>query len=99
MATLQLYKTYSFKNKDPAIDRLRTIVDDEGESYKKIEEKSGVSTTTLYNWFKGATRRPQFATLSAVAGVFGYGYDLVPLHGRMGHNSRSNGHRRNGRRT
>ena len=33
--------------------------------------ESGVSTTTLRNWFHGATRRPQFCTVNAVARALG----------------------------
>ncbi len=60
------YRTYMFKEKDPIIDFVRTKVEDSGESYKSISESSGVSTTTMYNWFHGGTRRPQFATVAAI---------------------------------
>lgn len=79
MATIQLYKSYSFKDKDPVIDELRTLVKDSGASYKDIHEESGVSATTLSNWFQGETRRPQYATIMAVARSLGYDYKLVKL--------------------
>lgn len=60
------YKTYSFVDKDPIIDRVRTAVNDSGESITAIHNKSGVSTACMHNWFKGRTRRPQFATVNAV---------------------------------
>jgi transcriptional regulator with XRE-family HTH domain len=75
--SLNVYKTYSFKTKDPAIDKLRTKIQDAGESYNDISVKSGVSVGTLNNWFNGGTRRPQFATLAAVAGALGYDWSLV----------------------
>jgi DNA-binding phage protein len=31
-----------------------------------VSESSGVTKTTLYNWFNGKTKRPQFATVAAV---------------------------------
>ena len=65
------YRTYVFRNKDPIIDKLRTVVDDSKQSYSLIAESSGVSATTIYNWFHGKTRRPQFATLNAVARSLG----------------------------
>jgi DNA-binding phage protein len=65
----KLYKTYAFKDKDPIIDHLRTPVN--GKSYSKLSADSGVSTTTLSNWFYGATKRPQFATIAAVARAIG----------------------------
>ena len=73
------YRTYSFKDKDPAIDALRTIVADEGVSYTDIYASSGVTTRTLWGWFHGATRRPQHATIMAVAIALGYNYKLVKV--------------------
>ena len=77
MTGLRMYKSYSFKDKDPIIDKLRTVIQDAGVSYSEIEAKSGVSVQTLYNWFGGATRRPQFATAMAVARSLGYDLTLV----------------------
>jgi transcriptional regulator with XRE-family HTH domain len=75
--TLKIYKSYSFRNKDPIIDKLRTIIKDEGFSFAKIERKSGVTANTLHNWFNGKTRRPQFATVNAVARCMGYDLGLA----------------------
>ena len=60
------YRTYMFREKDPIIDFCRTKVEDSGETYRSISESSGVSTTTMYNWFHGKTRRPQFSTVAAI---------------------------------
>lgn len=68
---LKPYKSYVFKDKDPVIDKVRTIVADSGFSYTDISEDSGVSTTAMYGWFHGATRRPQFCTVNAVARACG----------------------------
>lgn len=76
---LRLYKSYMFKDKDPAIDKIRTLVEDSGESYDAIAAKSGVSAGTLPRWFFGDTKRPQFATLNATARALGHHFDLVPL--------------------
>ncbi len=64
---LRPYKTYSFVTKDPVIDLLRTVKDDTKAKIAHISGDSGVSSGTLYNWFSGKTRRPQFATVVAVA--------------------------------
>ena len=72
------YRSYVFRNKDPAIDKIRTVVEDSGKGYLAISESSGVSTTTLYNWFHGKTRRPQFASMNAVALALGHEFRLVP---------------------
>jgi transcriptional regulator with XRE-family HTH domain len=72
------YKSYSFVDKDPIIDEIRTVVEDSGFSYKQIEDESGVSWATLHAWFNGKTRRPQAATLNAVARALGYKLGFVP---------------------
>jgi DNA-binding phage protein len=76
-SSLKLYKSYNFVDKDPVIDRMRTILKKEGQSYKEIHENSGVSVTTMYNWFDGKTRRPQYATVMAVVRALGYRQNFV----------------------
>jgi DNA-binding phage protein len=75
--TYKLYTSYSFIEKDPIIDKLRTVVSDQHAKYSTIEKDSGVSSTTLHNWFKGDTKRPQFATVMAVARALGHDLELV----------------------
>jgi transcriptional regulator with XRE-family HTH domain len=70
--SLKLYKSYNFVDKDPVIDKMRSMVKKEGLKYSRIQELSGVTPTTLYNWFDGKTRRPQYATVIAVARALGY---------------------------
>jgi transcriptional regulator with XRE-family HTH domain len=84
MTTLNLYKTYSFKDKDPIIDKMRTKVQDSGLSYAEIGHVSGVSPGTLSNWFNGATRRPQFASLTAVARAIDHDIVLVKRKRKKG---------------
>jgi transcriptional regulator with XRE-family HTH domain len=71
------YRTYMFKDKDPAIYKIKTILSDSGKSYWDVHEATGVSVTTLSNWFTGNTRRPQFATLNAVARALKHEWKLV----------------------
>ena len=66
------YKSYNFVDKDPIIDKIRTIVKKEGATYTYIHETSGVSTNTLSKWFDGSTKRPQAATVNAVLHCLGY---------------------------
>jgi transcriptional regulator with XRE-family HTH domain len=75
VASLRIYKTYSFRDKDPCIDQLRTPA--KAVKYSEIAAKSGVSEGTLRNWFHGTTRRPQHASVMAVARALGYDYKLV----------------------
>ncbi len=77
--TIGVYRSYNFKNFDPVIDKVRTIVEDSGQTYKRVSEDSGVSRTTLGNWFNGKTRRPQFATVNAVARALGSEFRLMPI--------------------
>lgn len=67
-----VYKTYMFKTKDPVIDELRTLMQDEGATYKEIHDAGGPTEGTLYNWFKGTTRCPSNAAVRAAAGAMGY---------------------------
>jgi len=69
---LRLYNSYNFVDKDPVIDKVRTLIKREGWSPKDIHEKSGVSPTTLHNWFEGKTKRPQYCTIMAVVSAMGY---------------------------
>src|SRR6478752_8250721 len=72
MSGLKLLKSYNFTDKDPVIDKMRSPVKQSELSYAQISEKSGVSASTIYNWFEGTTKRPQYATVVAVMRVLGY---------------------------
>lgn len=76
---LRIYRTYNMVSKDPSIDRVRTIVQDEGlfKNLTALSEISSVSSSTLNNWFHGDTMRPQNATIQAVLTSLGYKTDYV----------------------
>jgi DNA-binding phage protein len=63
--TLRVYASYNFIDKDPIVDYTRTKVFANG-GLSKVAKASNVAATTLYGWYKGRTRRPQFATVAAV---------------------------------
>jgi hypothetical protein len=76
---MKLYKSYLFRDKDPAIDEFRTIVQsaDGGnritrKSLKAIETGGGPQVGTVANWFFGSVKRPQNATLEAAGRALGY---------------------------
>lgn len=73
---LRLYRSYNYVDKDPAIDKLRTVIKDEKVSEKNLSILSGVSRATIDNWFNGKTRRPQHTTLAAAAAALGYDWEL-----------------------
>lgn len=81
--SLRLYKSYNFVDKDPVIDRLRGAVQDSGKSFADIEGDGGPSATTLYNWFNGKTKRPQFSTIAACMYGVGGKVALVMPDGRV----------------
>mgnify|MGYP001286472549 CR=1 FL=1 len=81
--TIRLYKTYRFLDKDPVIDKLRTIY--QTKSCKSVEEvaaNSGLAPGTIKGWFYGATKRPQFASCQAAAKAMGHQLVLVPVQQR-----------------
>lgn len=76
---VRVYRTYNFIDKDPIIDQTRTVLQSTLGAEKFIGRAarlSGVSNSTLRNWFEGDTRRPQYATVAAV--LSSVGYDLTP---------------------
>lgn len=78
------YKAYLFVNKDPAIDILRTKVNDtlgstKAQNLRKIETDGGPSLACMQGWFGGKTRRPQNATLEAAGRAIGLQRVWVPL--------------------
>jgi len=76
---IRTYRTYSYIDKNPVIDKVRTLIQDEGLMKKLpiVHEISGVSTSTLDNWFNGKTRSPQHATIAAVITSLGYQEQFV----------------------
>jgi hypothetical protein len=73
---LRLYKSYVFRNKDPVIDELRTIVNDTYgrvgyKAYKQIEIDGGPSVSCMNEWFEGDTKRPQSASIEAAGRAMG----------------------------
>jgi transcriptional regulator with XRE-family HTH domain len=71
-ARVVIYRHYRFLDKDPVIDRLRTMMHDEGMNEHKSAMVSGLAPGTLINWFRGDTRRPQFASIAAFSRALGY---------------------------
>ena len=61
---MKVYKTYTFKDQDPLIG---DVLRGSNESVSKVAERSGVSTSTLYNWRKKKSKRTFTSTLNAVA--------------------------------
>jgi hypothetical protein len=75
---VRLYGAYVFKDKDPAIDQLRTLVERHygkrvnNKDLTEITESGGPSTACMRAWFFGKTLRPQNPTLEAAGRAMGY---------------------------
>jgi transcriptional regulator with XRE-family HTH domain len=71
---IRVYRTYNYIDKNPVIDKVRTIIQDEGLIKKLgvVHEVSGVATATIDNWLNGDTRNPQHHTIAAVVTSLGY---------------------------
>lgn len=65
------YTHYKFRAQDPVIDLFKIAKDENGDKVTHLAKESGVSASTFYNWFKGRTRKPQFATVAAAARSMG----------------------------
>jgi len=75
---MKLYRSYMFRNKDPAIDEFRTVMQEEyGTSkltrkmMKEVETQGGPTASTIRNWFEGDTKRPMNATIEAAGRALG----------------------------
>lgn len=71
---VRVYRTYNYIDKNPVIDITRTLVQDEGlyKQLRVLSEISNVASSTMHNWFYGATRNPQHHTVMAVLTSLGY---------------------------
>ncbi len=73
MAEIKVYRNYDHY-RDPVMDEVKDFAEKEHLANKLgiLSEISGLSRTTLDNWFNGTTKRPQYATVMAVMGSLGY---------------------------
>ena len=79
------YANYRFRDKDPVIDELRTLIQDaaelKGVSFwnlcEGIAHQIGMSPGTLWNWFSGPTCYPRHAGVKAVARALGRELALI----------------------
>ena len=74
MAVHKIFRTYRFIDKDPVIDELRTLLQDEGlfDQLAKVAVLANLSYSTVYSLFHGETRRPHNSTASSIGTCAGY---------------------------
>lgn len=79
-----LFGTYLFRNKDPIIDELRTLIQDEygkldRKALRDIESKGGAKANTTAGWFFKKVRRPQNPGIEATLRATGYHRPIVKM--------------------
>jgi transcriptional regulator with XRE-family HTH domain len=75
--SLWLMRSYNFVDKDPEVDRFRSIWQKEHLKESDLAVLAGLSPSTVKNMFGGKTRKPQHATFAKMAGAMGYKYGLA----------------------
>jgi len=81
------YKSYNFRDKDPAIDELRTAIEaDAGarltrKMLREVEIAGGPKAQTMVGWFFKDTKRPINATLEAAGRAAGFRRQWVKMNG------------------
>ncbi|MGY3278076.1 hypothetical protein [Bradyrhizobium sp. S3.7.6] len=79
----QTYRTYNFVDKNPVVDKIRTVLQEEGFFAKKrrrtLHELSGVAVATFDGWFEGETRNPRHETIMATMSALGYKEEFVKV--------------------
>lgn len=74
--SLWLRRSYNFIDKDPEIDKFRTLFQKEHIKETDLAVLAGLHASTVKNMFGGETRRPAHATFAKMAGAMGYEYGL-----------------------
>lgn len=75
--SLWLRRSYNCIDKNPEIDRFRTIWQKERIKESELAVLAGLGVATVKNMFGGKTRDPRHSTFGKIAGAIGYKYDLV----------------------
>ncbi len=85
---------YRWRDRDPILDLVNSLIEESNMSRLQIAVKCGVSISTLRNWDIGKTKRPQAVTVKFVLEAMGYSLAvqrnrdrstiLVPMNPRTG---------------
>lgn len=69
--------------RDPDMLELSKLLAEDTRPYSEITKEFGVVYATMKNWSEeGETKRPQAATMRAIAKTLGYDFKLVPVSKR-----------------
>jgi hypothetical protein len=73
---LMTYRTYNWRTKNPVIDKVRTVLQEEGlyarNKRQMLHNLTGVAVATYEGWFEGATKDPKHTTIMATMSALGY---------------------------
>ena len=72
-----LTRSYNCIDKDPEVDRFRTLIQGEHLRETDLAALAGVADSTIKNMLGGETRNPQHKTFAKIAGALGYEYTLT----------------------
>lgn len=74
MAYVRVLRTYRYVDKNPVIDKMRTIVQDEGlmKRLKIAADLAGLAKSTLDGWFHGDIRDPRHSSIMGLVTSLGY---------------------------
>lgn len=80
--TFGIYPSYLFKEHDPIIDQVFTLIDKAGLSGKltMVAATAHISDSTIRNWDKRKVKRPQFASIKALVNSLG-GHLVIEYRG------------------
>ncbi len=73
---LWLHRSYNNVEKDPEIDRFRTLWQKDHIKEADLAVLAGLANTTVNNMFGGKTVQPRHATFAKMAAALGYKYEL-----------------------
>lgn len=79
--TIKVFHSYNFRDKDPIIDRLRTIIQGLGISLEEVSKatRGDVSVSALRAWFAGKTISPRYCSIvRVVIGLRKYDQSINP---------------------
>lgn len=75
---LWLRRSYNIIERNPEIDRFRTLWQRQHIKENDLAVLAGLSNSTVHNMFGGETRDPRHSTFAKMAGAMNHEYGLVP---------------------
>lgn len=85
--TYGIYPSYLFKEHDPILDTIDSVIAMSGAKRSGVAASAHLSDSTLRNWQLRKTKRPQFASITAVLRSLGakvkvhYGSEVFDMEG------------------